>query len=257
MDHLDGIKDLFEEFSPANFYDTDNNEEKDFSNGSLYREEDWIFYSNLRDENPSSDPKRLTLFSGDRGPYRTENWEGKAPGDAFYVLSPTSDLVEEANQSGDYNDASYVILYRSNGGKILLCGDAHNKTWEHLLENHKSDISNVDLLIAPHHGRGSDRSFEFLDTVNPKMTFFGNAKSEHLAYDAWRSRGLEYITNNQAGSMIVDCLGSLKIYVTHETFARDRNAATYYSTQYRGWYLKEVTENVQQNSYVGLAGLLR
>jgi hypothetical protein len=199
----------------------------------------------------------LTLFSGDKGPYRTEDWDGNAPGDAFYVLSPTPDLVAEANRKGDHNDSSYVILYHSNGGKILLCGDAHDKTWEHLLENHKSKISNVDLLIAPHHGRDSDRSFDFLDTVNPKMTFFGNAKSEHLAYDAWRNRGLEYITNNQAGCMVVDCINSLKVYVTNETFARDRNPLTFYSDKYRGWYLKEIGETTQQQEQQNALGGLR
>ena len=34
-------------------------------------------------------------------------------------------------------------------------GDAHDNTWEHLLENHEDDIKNVDILFAPHHGRDS------------------------------------------------------------------------------------------------------
>src|SRR6266566_589284 len=37
MDHLDGIKAFFEEFQPINFWDTDNNEEKeDFEEDSGY-----------------------------------------------------------------------------------------------------------------------------------------------------------------------------------------------------------------------------
>ena len=31
----------------------------------------------------------------------------------------------------------------------------------------------IDLLIAPHHGRKSGRSYEFLDTLKPTLTFFG------------------------------------------------------------------------------------
>jgi len=38
MDHMDGIKDLFEEFRPINFHDTDNNKEIEFDESSAYRE---------------------------------------------------------------------------------------------------------------------------------------------------------------------------------------------------------------------------
>ena len=62
MDHMDGIKDLFECFSPANFYDTDNNKKMDFSQGSPYNEEDWKFYKRLRDTKPQTNPKRIPLF---------------------------------------------------------------------------------------------------------------------------------------------------------------------------------------------------
>lgn len=241
MDHMDGIKDLFEVFSPYNFYDTNNDAEKQFDLGSPYRKEDWDFYKNLRDTNPQSDPKRLTIFSGDDGVHRTKDWEGNIPGDAFYTLAPTPELVQSGNESGDYNDASYVVLYHGAGGKILISGDSNDKTWEHILENWKNEVTDVDLLIAPHHGRKSNRDYSFLDVVNPKMTFFGNAKSEHLAYQAWNYRNLEYITNNQANCMVVDCSGNnLTLYVTHENFARSKNPNTFYSNKYDAWYVKEI-----------------
>ena len=242
MDHMDGIKDFFESFSPANFWDTDNNKEMESFEESRYNEEDWNFYKQLRDGKPESDPKRLTLFSGSKGKYWSQNDSGQSPGDALYILAPTLELVQQANESEDYNDASYVALYHGAGGKILLSGDSHDNTWEHILDNWKDDVKDVDLLIAPHHGRKSGRSYDFLDTVNPKMTFFGNARSEHLAYNAWYSRDLEYITNNQANCMVVDCSGSnLTLYVTYETFARKYNSSTYYSSTYDAWYLKEIT----------------
>ena len=239
---MDGIKDFFEEFSPWNFYDTNNNSEKDFNNGSPYREEDWEFYKNIRDGNPQENPNRLTLFSGDDGIHRTKDWDGNKPGDAFYILAPTPELVKEANETRNYNDLSYVVLYKGAGGKILISGDSHDKTWEHILENWEDDIKNVDLLIAPHHGRDSRRSYDFLDTVNPKMTFFGNAKSEHLAYSAWNYRNLEFVTNNQANCMVVDCSGdNLTLYVTNKNFARTKNINSFYERQYDAWYVKKIT----------------
>jgi competence protein ComEC len=241
MDHLDGIKDLFEYFSPFNFYDINNNKEIGFDVGSPYREEDWKFYKNLRDKNPKTNPQRLTLFSGDSGIHRTKDWKGNPPGDAFYILAPTPEMVKEANESDDYNDCSYVVLYHGAGGKVLFSGDAHDKTWEHLVLNHKNSIKDIDLLIAPHHGRKSDRDYSFLDVVKPKMTFFGNARAEHLAYSAWSYRKLPYITNNQANCMIVDAGdSSMPLFITNETFARQKNSFTWYSDIYKGWFLQNI-----------------
>lgn len=165
MDHLDGIEAFFDAFSPGNFWDTDNVCEKDFGPGENggYSEDDWTFYTRLRDEKPESDPKRLTLYSGAHGKYYNDD-DNAGNGDGIVVLAPTSGLVAQANECEDYNDCSYVLLYQaqtSNGGihKILFAGDSHDATWEHILEKHSDLVSNVDLLIAPHHGRHSDRDW--------------------------------------------------------------------------------------------------
>ena len=68
-----------------------------------------------------------------------------------------------------------------------------------------------------------------------------------LAQNIWHMmrgghRKLEYITNNQANCMVVDCSGNnLTLYVTYETFARKYNPYTRYSEKYDAWYLKEIT----------------
>lgn len=103
-------------------------------------------------------------------------------------------------------------------------------------------MANIDLLIAPHHGRDSGRSYEFLDTLEPTLTFFGYARSEHLAYAAWRNRGLSYITNNQANCMVVDASQTpMELYVTHENFARRVNAETTYDLTFKAWYVGPIT----------------
>ena len=89
-------------------------------------------------------------------------------------------MVADANEAGDWNDSSYVILYRSCGKRILFASDSHDSTWEYILDNWKSSVKNVDVLIAPHHGRDSGRDYEFLKVVKPRVTLFGNAPSEHL-----------------------------------------------------------------------------
>ena len=230
----------FGEFNPENFWDTDNQKEMDASSwtSSPYDAEDWKFYKNLRDTNPSSDPRRLTLLSGATGKYWNQNEDGSGGGDGIQVLAPTRALVDSANASdNDYNDCSYVLLYRTNGHRIIFGGDSHDATWEHILTNWEDDVTNIDLLIAPHHGRDSGRSYEFLDVLKPTLTFFGNARSEYWPISAWSNRGLPIVTNNQANCMVVQTdANSMALYVTHETFARAVNPSTFYSENLKAWF---------------------
>ncbi len=177
----------------------------------------------------------LTIYSGQQGEYWNKN--GDKAGDGLHVLAPTPNLVTDANKSGDHNDCSYVLLYRPGDYRIVFSGDSNNKTWEHILENHKTDVANIDLLIAPHHGRKSERTYDFLDILKPKLTFFGNAKSEHLAHSAWDTRDLPFITNNQAGCMVVETKSeSIDVYVTNQKFAEAANEYTFYEERLKAWY---------------------
>jgi hypothetical protein len=104
--------------------------------------------------------------------------------------------------------------------------------------NYEDDVKDVDLLIAPRHGRDSKRSYEFLDIVSPALTFFGNARSEHFAYGAWSSRDLTIVTNNEANCMIVDTNTTpMELYVSNKEFAESRNRYTYYSDAHKGYYV--------------------
>ncbi len=241
MDHMDGLTDLFQYSTPINYYDTANIKEITGSwEGSPYREEDWLLYKKLRDNPQNDSPKCLRIYSGDDGIYRRKDWNGNAPGDAFFTLAPTPELLAAANESDDHNGGSYVFMYWSPSGKVILSGDSHDEAWEHILSTHGDLVKDIDLLIAPHHGRKSDRSYEFLDVLKPKMTFFGNAPAKDLAYSAWRNRGLSYITNNMAGNMVVDCDNDMNLYVSNEEYARDENKRTFYEEDF-GWYVRSIT----------------
>ena len=164
----------------------------------------------------------------------------------MHVLAPTQNLVDKANEANDkYNDCSYVILYRTGQNRIVFGGDSHDDTWGHILAEHTNEVTDIDLLIAPHHGRKSGRSYEFLDILKPTLTFFGNARSEHLAYRAWYNRGLSIVTNNQANCMVVDAGTSpMILYVTHKHFARRVNPKTTFSNAFKAWYVGPITEDL-------------
>lgn len=82
MDHMDGIEALFDEFSPTNFWDTDNTKEMKASGweGSPYRALDRSFYKHLCDTDPGEDPRRLMLYSGARGHYYNQASGGTGGG---------------------------------------------------------------------------------------------------------------------------------------------------------------------------------
>ncbi len=56
----------------------------------------------------------------------------------------------------------------------------------------------------------------------PRVTLFGNASSEHLAYDKYPK---PKITNNQAGYIVLDVIkAEITFYVKNLEFARDHTA---------------------------------
>lgn len=224
MDHMDGFDALMDEFTIHNFWHSGADKPKPPFNGfGRYKEEDWDRYVKVRDGKESG-IKTLDVLAGQIFKYANKGDDGES-GDGLTILAPTQDLVDDANATEDFNDCSYVIIYRTGGFKIIFAGDSHDATWEHILENHEEEVANCDILIAPHHGRDSDRSWDFLDVLKPRLTLFGVAKSEHLAYGAWTNRGLEKITNNQAGNIVLDVDGDrLNVYVENQAFAESCEA---------------------------------
>lgn len=219
MDHLDGLENLFETFDVGNFWHTGVTREAPTFESGEYKQEDWDLYREIVAGNRDG-VKVLSRLAGSKFKYANEGDVAGSSGDGLSILAPNADLVKAAIDSGDVNDSSYVILYRSPGGRILIPGDAHDETWDYVLEHYGDAVADCSILFAPHHGRRSGRSFEFLDVVKPKMTFFGCADSGHLAYNEWRKRGLPVVTNNQAGNIVLECLdGQIDIYVENSKFA--------------------------------------
>jgi beta-lactamase superfamily II metal-dependent hydrolase len=221
MDHMDGLDALLESLNVVNYWDSGVRKQKpEFSESGPYKEEDWDRYSAVlvgKEEGLNV----LTKRAGSRFPHANLTEAKEAGGDGLYILAPDKNLVDAVKDDEDVNDASYVLLYRSPGGRILIPGDAHDETWDYVIKNYKTDVENCSILFAPHHGRKSGRSFEFLDVVKPKMTFFGCASSGHLAYQAWNSRKLPVVTNNQAGNIVLECEGDeIHVFVQNEKFAK-------------------------------------
>jgi len=240
MDHMDGIKKFFTDKKVLHFWDCGTRKDKPpFDKSKQYLEEDWNFYSDLI-SNKVKDTKLITPRAGDMGKYwNADSDDNMGHGDYLSIVAPNEELISEANKSGSVNDASYVLVYRSPAGKIIFPGDSSDKTWEFIVNNYKSFVSDAAVLFAPHHGRKLD-DFSFLDVVKPRVSFFGYASSEHLAYSAWANRELLYFTNNQCGNVqIYPGTGKVEVFIENEKFANDYTSGN--SHQKDGyWFLCRV-----------------
>lgn len=245
MDHMDGFNSLMDNLNVSNFWDSGVRKVKPDFTGSPYEEKDWDRYVKVRDDNEAG----VTVIApkaGTKNKYFNQDDKGGG-GDFIYIYAPPKNLVNEANDSDNcesVNDASYVVVYRSAGGRILLPGDAHDKTWAYVLENYKDHLYECEFMLAPHHGRDSNRSWDFLDQIKPKFSVIGCASSKHLAYEQWNKRGLEKITQNQAGNVAIypDKEG-LSIYVENNKFAEAYGGDTSIKDKYGNYYLTHVPKS--------------
>jgi competence protein ComEC len=116
----------------------------------------------------------------------------------------------------------FLVTFPKKGGgewKFVFAGDSHDNSWDYIIENFKKEITNIDVLFAPHHGRDSKRNYDFLKTLTPSVTLMGNASSEHLAYSSYPETR---ITNNQAGYVVIDISEDrLFFLVKHKEFANN------------------------------------
>lgn len=214
MDHMDGLKALFDSLPIVNYWDSGARREKpDFNGFNGYREEDWDQYESILAGKISG----LNLLQPRHGARFQYANQPENEHDGLYILAPNATLIDEASEK--CNRASYMILYRSPGGKILIPGDAENSTWEFVLANYSDDVRDCSILVAPHHGRHSDMDFSYLKTVNPKLVLMGCACSKDMAYGAFRDYWK--ITNNQAGNVVAECdCEGINIFVQNKAFAK-------------------------------------
>lgn len=223
MDHMDGLANLKEKIGFNNFWDTGARREKpDFENFFRYSEDDWNLYSDLI-SGRVNDVIVLEKVAGARFSYANKEGADGGGTDGLYILAPNKELLCDPNENDDINEASYVLQYKSGAGNMVFPGDAHDASWEFVMNtNANADLKeNCSFLLAPHHGRHSDRSYEFLDFLKPKLTVLGCSPSKYIEYDQWYRRDLDILTSNQAGNIVLETGdGYYDVYVENDEFSR-------------------------------------
>lgn len=209
-DHIQGIKYLNENWPIYNFYCVKNEAKKDDVTESFEE------YCNLRDGDKAFYVKKgcsrkwMNISDDERG----------SAGISF--LWPNTDneefkkVLESVKEGGSPNNLSPIFRY-SCGAKFMWMGDIESD----FLTNVSDEIvfPEVDVLFAPHHGRGSGKvPKEILEILKPQIIVIGEAPSEYLDY----YNGYNTITQNSAGDIIFDVDDkNVDVYVGKSNYSVD------------------------------------
>ena len=209
LDHLSGIKELYNRKPFQNFWDTAHNKYIDPNSwqGSPYDKEDWDFYQRIRKS--TEHPTVLNLYREQTGNYWTD--------DGIEILSPTPEIVKETNQSNndDYDPLSYILRVHYAGKKILLGGDATEKIWTDIIFHYGAKHLKSDVLLAPNHGSPNHISKEILDAINPDLTVVSVAEGVEYARELYSRYG-KVLSTKHYGNIWVGILDNGDVYFQTE-----------------------------------------
>lgn len=182
MDHMSGLDRFSRKFDLLNFWDTDNNKEIDADSWdkSPYRKEDWDCYQQLREREQS--PKVLRI-------HRDQTADCCWVEDGIQILSPSRELVADANDTEDYHHLSYVLKVTYANRSVILGGDASKKVWGDILEYYGEDGVKADVLLAPHHGSIHNFHKEAMEAMAPDYIIVSVAVGTDYAYDEYNRIG--------------------------------------------------------------------
>ena len=186
MDHMSGLDKLYRSRPIINFWDTPNN--KTVNRSKMYRggynPADWDRYQQLR--NNTEAPKALHIYQRD---HPKQYWRE----DKISVLAPSRNMVQRANETEDYNHASYVLMIEHQGIKVLLGGDATPESWRDILNSHDPETLAAQVFLAPHHGSPANLEKDVFRIISPEYVVVSDHYGHSYAYDYYNNLALKRV----------------------------------------------------------------
>jgi beta-lactamase superfamily II metal-dependent hydrolase len=212
LDHMRGLQALRDAGIPVwNFWDIQHDKEPDFISDS--DEADWAAYQTLQAGKWGGNTV-LHLMRGAKGRFYNQNEHGTDSGDSLHILAPTAALLQQAAESDNYNNFSYVLWLEYQGIKVVLGGDAEEDVWQDIFNCYGSNLK-CHVLKASHHGRDSAYHQASVKAMSPQYTIVSvgkkpdtDASNKYRQYsqNVWstRWRGTITLTINNDGSASID-----------------------------------------------------
>jgi len=226
MDHMSGIKSLFTKKYIRNFWDVPNNKPDPGNWDQVpYDKNDWDFYQNLR--NGEVPDKTIVR------PLRDQTAECCWVQDGIKILSPSKELINEAEENEEYDHLSYVLQITYEGLRTIISGDASAAALEDILGKYNKGLES-SILLAPGHGSQNHVSTDFLDAVKPRLTVVSVVEGVDYDYNTYKNYGLVLSTKHY---------GNIRVYIKD-------NGEIIFHTQFQnysnGWYILK-----QRKEYYG------
>lgn len=210
QDHIQGIEYLDELGLIPNFYCVDNNVSKSTETKSFKK------YKELKES-----PRAYKICKGCKRKWMniSDNEYGSA---GISVLWPDvtneafQNALQDAESSDNPNNISPAIVYSlEEGVRALWLGDMENDYMVAIEGD--IELSPVDILFAPHHGRKSGRVPKtWLDKLEPRLIVVGEAPSDELEYYS----NYNTLTQNSAGDILFCCeTGKTHVYVGSPSYS--------------------------------------
>lgn len=198
LDHLSGLHQLSNEFSIINMWVLKNDFTVDCSELSDSQKKDWEFYTKYRD---GGGDDKITVIRPEEGSQADMYTQ-----DGISILAPNKDLLKQAKDKDNKNIMSYVLLIKYGECKIVLGGDAEQSTWEYLCQNYETDLKDVTILKASHHGRDSGYYQPAVKLMNPEYTVVSVGKKPTTdASNKYRNYSENVWSTRWKGNITFEC----------------------------------------------------
>lgn len=212
-DHLCGLKYFDDRFNIINFYCVENEATKSDETVNFKR------YCKLRD----SSEKAFYLKKGCSRKWmnQSDQERGSAGINILWPVTENEDFkeaLEKAKNGESPNNISPIIKYSlEEGVTALWMGDLENDFLEKI--KNKLDLSKIDIIFAPHHGRKTGKvPYDLLDKLDPEVVVIGESASKDLDY----YDGYNTITQNSSGDITLECVAKkIHFYVSSEDYEVD------------------------------------
>lgn len=115
----------------------------------------------------------------------------------IYRYGPTT--ASESN----INNHSIVTIFEFAGVKALIPGDNEPPSWNELMENEDFLMrsNDVDVLLAPHHGRNSGYDARVVKHLNPRIVVVSDGRHQDTsAWDRYSSMARGWEVSSRKGS---------------------------------------------------------
>lgn len=160
LDHVGGFPEILRRFEIKNYFDSGFVDEDDLNT------EIKLLVQNEKNINVKK------ISRGDNIILDKEN------NISFEVLWPNSNF-----ETSDNNERSIVLRLDYGKTSFLFTGDASSKIEKILVENSTStNILDIDVLKAGHHGSKTSSSLEFLEKTSPELTIISAGKDNKFGH---------------------------------------------------------------------------